>query len=77
MTHHHHHHHLLRDIAVGGALAFGAYEMYHLQRYGNFGIGDPNHHGISFGSPFGYGGPGTGYGGLGAGYGGPGTGYYY
>jgi hypothetical protein len=48
---HHRHHQFLRDIAVGGALAFGAYELYHLHQYGNFGIGNPYHHGISFGAP--------------------------
>ncbi len=51
-------HHHLAELAAVGALAFGAYELYHLHQYGNFGIGNPYHHGISFGgmgSPYGYG----------------------
>jgi hypothetical protein len=44
-----HHHYHLGELALLGAVAFGAYELYHLERYGNFGIGDPNHHGIVFG----------------------------
>lgn len=50
------HHHHLGEIAVLGAMALGAYELYHLERYGNFGFGNPNHH------VTGYGGYGTGYG---------------
>jgi hypothetical protein len=49
-----HHHHHLAELALVGALALGAYELYHLERYGNFGFGDPNNNGISFG---GYGAP--------------------
>jgi hypothetical protein len=57
------HHHHLGEIAVLGAMALGAYELYHLERYGNFGFGNPNHHST------GYGGYSTGYGGYGTGYG--------
>jgi hypothetical protein len=66
--------HLLEEAALAGALAFGAYELYHLHKYGNFGIGNPNHHGITFGGQTGYGGPTTGFGGP-TGYGDPMTGF--
>jgi len=66
--------HLLEEAALAGALAFGAYELYHLHKYGNFGIGNPNHHGITFGGPSGYGDPTTGFGGP-SGYGNPTTGF--
>jgi hypothetical protein len=52
-----HHHHRLEELALLGALAFGAYELYHLEKYGNFGIGNPYTNGISFGpTPYGNGG---------------------
>ncbi len=63
MTHHHH----LAELAAVGAVAFGAYELYHFNKYGNFGIGNPYNHGISFGgfggagAPYGYGNPTFGH----------------
>lgn len=71
MDHPHHHHHLLRDIAIAGAIGLGAYELYHYNRYGNFGFGNPYNNGMNFGgygSPYGYGGD--------YGYGGPPAPYY-
>jgi hypothetical protein len=50
--------HHLGELALLGGLAFGAYELYHFERYGNFGIGNPYHHGIVFGgnnAQYGYG----------------------
>jgi hypothetical protein len=58
----HHHHHLLRDVAIAGAVGLGAYELWHLHQYGNFGIGNPYNQnsgilGGLFGGPSGYGAP--------------------
>ncbi|CAF2867468.1 unnamed protein product [Rotaria sp. Silwood2] len=50
-------HHFLEDALLVGALGFGAYELYHLYQYGNFGIGNPYHHTMGFGgygAPYGY-----------------------
>jgi hypothetical protein len=59
----------LEDLALLGAVAFGEYELYHLERYGNFGIGNPYHHGIVFGgsnAPYGsFGGYSAPYGSFG------------
>jgi len=55
----------VEELALLGALAFGAYELYHLHKYGNFGIGNPYNNSIGTGGydvPYGYGGTTAGYG---------------
>ncbi|CAF1090984.1 unnamed protein product [Rotaria sp. Silwood1] len=64
-------HHFLEDAVLLGALGFGAYELYHLYQYGNFGIGNPYHHPMGYGGFGGYGTYGTPYGYSGFGYGHP------
>ncbi len=59
-----HHHHHLAELALIGVLALGAYELYHLERYGTFGFGDPNNNGITFGgygTQYNYGNPTFGH----------------
>lgn len=74
--------HHLEELVLLGILAFGAYELYHLERYGNFGIGNPNHHHhhrfgtAGFGVPYGYSDPMAGYGAT-LDYGNPTFGHYH
>lgn len=50
--------HALEEAALVGAIGLGAYELYHLHKYGTLGFGNPynqSYGSTGYGDPYGYG----------------------